>query len=262
MPSSSHDRREEEGSGSPVVLLHGYPLDSRMWGADVPVHLPGHRLVFVDLPGFGHEKSRPSPDTLSGFSDAVARSLQERRIGPATIVGHSMGGYVALQLYRDHPELFSRLILTDTRSHPDTPEARASRLETSARLARPGETLDVEATVRGLLAPTTWESAPGVVDQVRAIVADAQPERLVPTLKALAGRPDLGPVLSTIKVPTLVLWGAADRLIPPAQSQEMVPQVPGAIGREIPGAAHLPSLEAPHLFYPTIARFLSGPDAV
>jgi pimeloyl-ACP methyl ester carboxylesterase len=166
---------------------------------------------------------------------------------------------VALQFHRDHRERFGALVLTNTRSQADSPEARTARLATAARLGRPGEVLAVEDTVRSLLSPRTLATAPVVVDTVREIVRSVRREALPPTLTALANRPDLTPVLPTIRVPTLVLWGADDQLIPPAQTRQMVEQIPHATGQEITGAGHLPSLENPSAFYGSVARFLSRP---
>lgn len=248
----------QSGAGPPVVFLHGYPLDHRMWGPEPAGLVPGHRLYLVDLPGYGDAANLDSPDTLAGFSEAVARTIMALSIGPATIVGHSMGGYIALQLYRDHADLFSALVLTNTRSSADNPEARKSRLDTAARLARPGESLDVDAVVKGLVAPRTWEARGVVVDRLKAIVGSARTDRIIPTLEALAGRPDFGPVLGSIRVPTLVVWGESDALIPPAQSREMFQRIAGAQSTEIRGAGHVPCLEAPDEFYRSVSRFLAG----
>ena len=245
------------GDGPPVVFLHGYPLDHRMWGPDVGRFLPRHRIILVDLPGYGDAQTMASPDSLEAFSEAVDRTLQALSLGGATIVGHSMGGYIALQLYRTHSERFGSLVLTNTRSKADSPEARDTRLAAAARLARPGESLAVEDTVRSLLATRTIDTKPDVVDRVREIVRSVHSDRLVPTLRALANRPDFTPVLPNIRVPTLVVWGDSDGLIPPAQTSEMVTRIPGAVGQEIPGAGHLPSLEAPKDFYGSLDRFLS-----
>jgi 3-oxoadipate enol-lactonase len=250
----------ESGAGPPVVFLHGYPLDHRMWGTGVGGFLPHHRVLLVDLPGFGDARDLPSPESLEGFSEAVDHTLETRLVEPATIVGHSMGGYVALDLYRRHSGRFRALVLTNTRSQGDSPEGRTTRLAAATRLERPGEGIALDDTVRSLLAPHTFTTSSEVVATVRGIVASARPERLAPTLRALASRPDLTDVLPTIRVPTLVLWGASDQLIPPAQTRQMVGQIPRSTGVEITGAGHLPSLEAPAKFFGSLAEFLSRAD--
>lgn len=251
----------EKGYGTSVVFLHGYPLHRAMWGPQLETLSDRHRIILLDLPGYGTSKGQPVPDSLAGFAQSVAETLDKRVGGPSTIVGHSFGGYVALQLYRDRPDLFHGLALVSTRSEADSPEAREKRLATAARLASPTEKLDVDATARGLLAEANWDVEAPLVELVRGMVASAPNSTIVNTLHAIANRADLTPVLADVKVPTLVVWGAKDGLIPPARTQALVAAIPGGRGVEIPGAGHLSPLEAPEAFNEELLRFLPMADA-
>jgi 3-oxoadipate enol-lactonase len=246
----------ERGSGRPVVFLHGYPLNHEMWTAQLEGLSGVCHVVLPDLPGYGLEGSSPVPDTLSGFAEAVHARLMGRTLTPAVIVGHSFGGYIALELFRAHPEDFSGLVLTNTRSGADSPEAREKRLATIQRLADPSQHLDIEATARTLVAPATWEAGGRAVDIVLGMVRSASSSTIVGTLRAIAGRSDLTPVLSTVRVPTLVLWGEQDQLIPPAQTKSMVDRIPGSTGVNFPSAGHLPSVETPDAFDLALTDFL------
>ncbi|MCI4319067.1 MAG: alpha/beta hydrolase [Thermoplasmata archaeon] len=249
-----------QGTGRPVVFLHGYPLSHAIWTALVP-HLTAHcRTVLLDLPGYGLAAGWPVPTTLGGFADSVHATLRKHLREPCVLVGHSFGGYIALELYRTHPELFSGLVLADTRSEADTPEAREKRLATIRRLEETRQPLDVEATARGLLAAATWASDGALPTVVREIVRSVGTRTVIASLQAIAGRPDLTPVLPTVRVPTLVIWGDEDALIPADQSKSMVPRVPGATGVGIPGAGHLPCLEKPELFSRATLEFLTRLD--
>jgi pimeloyl-ACP methyl ester carboxylesterase len=248
----------EQGHGRPIVFLHGYPLSHAMWKPQLGALSDFARVVLLDLPGYGLAQGSRVPDTLPGFAESVHQTLVRHGEGPVVLVGHSFGGYVALDLIAHHPELVAALVLTNTRSEPDTPEAREKRLATAHRLGEPGEQLDVEATTRALLAPSTWEAGGPLVDQIRGIVGGVRSSTIIPTLAAIAHRPDLTPNLTTIRVPTLVLWGEEDQLIPPAQSRSMVTHLQGATGAGIPRAGHLPSLEAPSAFTEALRHFLSS----
>src|SRR5580692_11133478 len=136
---------ERRGTGAPIVFLPGYPLDHRIWSEQLSGLSDANEVVLIDLPGFGADWRTKSPETLAGFTEAVADTLLSGRQHPATIVGHSFGGYIALQLYLDHSELFDRLVLVSTRSTPDTPDQQAKRLAAAQRLEGPKEGLDVEA---------------------------------------------------------------------------------------------------------------------
>lgn len=214
------------------------------------------RVVLLDLPGYGLAADRSVPDRLAGFSEEVHRTLEAHLPGPIILVGHSFGGYVALQLYREHPQHFAGLVLTDTRSGPDSEEARAKRLATAQRLQDPAQGLDIEAVAQTLVSSRTWSRRDPILDRVRSIVRSARSTSIVPTLRAIAARPDLTPVLPTVRVPTSVVWGQDDQLIPAEQSESMVARIPGAEGVAIPEAGHIPSLEKPELFAMAIRRVL------
>lgn len=246
----------ERGSGMPVVFLHGYPLHHALWQDQLEAFSARYRVIALDLPGFGLAAEESVPDSLSGFSGRVDAFLERRGLGPVVVVGHSFGGYIALQLYRDHPARFRGLVLSNTRAVPDTPETREKRMALVRRLADPRESLDLDETTRGLVAPATWERDPSLVDRVRTMVAEARSPALRGSLTAMARRPDLTPVLPSVAVPTLVLWGDEDRLIPPAQSESMVALLPDGAGVGIPGAGHLAPLEAPHAFGAALGRYL------
>lgn len=247
----------EQGKGNPVVFLHGYPLSHAMWEPQLRTFAAGHYVVLLDLPGYGLAHESPIPDSLTGFADSVHTTLARRFTSPAVVVGHSFGGYIALEMFRKYPEQVAALVLTNTRSEPDTPEAREKRLATARRLEDPTRSLDVEEVVKGLLAPATRESGGQVVETVREMVRSAKSQTVIGTLRAIADRPDLSPVLATINVPTLVIWGEEDHLIPPALTQSMVARIRGSTGVGIPRAGHLPSLETPELFGRALSDFLS-----
>lgn len=238
------------------MFLHGYPLNHEMWGPQLEGLSARHRVVLFDLPGYGQTRGHAVPDTLSGFAEHIHANLIRRAEGPVAIVGHSFGGYIALELLRTHPEDFRALILTNTRSEADSPEARAKRLATIRRLEDPAQTLDVEATAQSLLAPATWHAAGALVETVRGMIRSAPSQTVSATLKAIADRADLTQVLSRIRVPTLVLWGEQDQLIPPSQTQSMVARIQGCSGVGVPDAGHLPSLESPRVFDRALDAFL------
>lgn len=239
-----------------MVFLHGYPLTHEIFEPQLETMARDHHAILLDLPGYGRAAEQPVPESLSGFADRVHEFLAERFSTPVALLGHSFGGYIALELMRKHPEQLDALILANTRSTPDGTEAREARLATAKRLEDPAEHLDAGAVAKTLVAPATFESNRALVDRLRTIVSGVPSRTVVATLRAIAGRSDLTPVLSRIQVPTLVIWGEEDRLIPPAQSQSMVSLLPGGRGIGLPGAGHLPSLETPDAFSRAVLELL------
>jgi pimeloyl-ACP methyl ester carboxylesterase len=246
----------EQGEGPPVVFLHGYPLNHSIWTPQLRSLSNSHRVVLFDLPGYGLAQESPVPSTLKGFAEGLSATLARQFSGPVVVVGHSFGGYIALELYRSHPGQFRGLVLTDTRSEADDAPTRAKRLATVQRLSDPAEGLDIEATVRALLAPATLAADGPIVGSVREIVRSVRSPAIIGSLRAIAGRDDLTPVLAKIRVPTLVVWGNEDQLIPPVQTESMVDRIRGGSGVGISGAGHLPFLESPDEFSSALHGFL------
>jgi pimeloyl-ACP methyl ester carboxylesterase len=250
----------ERGAGPTLLFLHGYPLHRAMWNPQLDSLSDHCRVLLADLPGFGTASDHAVPDTLAGFARAVETTVESRVGGPVTVVAHSFGGYIALQLYRDRPDLFERLVLVSTRSEADAPEARAKRLATAERLGNPSERLDVDAAAHPLLSEQSRTGRPRVVEAVRAMVAAAPNRAMVGALRAIANRPDLTPVLASIRVPTLVVWGAQDELMPPARTQALREGVVGSKGVEIAGAGHMSPLEDPPSFDRAVRDFLAATE--
>jgi pimeloyl-ACP methyl ester carboxylesterase len=240
-----------------MVFLHGYPLNHEMWEPQLKSLSEFAHVALPDFPGYGLSTELPAPNTLKGFSESLHQTLLDQSLAPAIVVGHSFGGYVALQMFQDHPEDFLGLVLADTRSGSDSDEARARRLGTIAQLRSPGGKFDALDIASHLLSEETWRTAGPIVEKVIRIVCNTPTPTMIATLEALAFRPDLTPVLSTIRMPALVIWGESDRLIPPSQSQAMLSKIPHGLGAAIPAAGHLPSLEQPETFNRTIQDFLN-----
>ena len=143
------------GDGPMLVLLHGFPLDHRMWAGQDPL-ADVATLVAVDLRGFGGSRQAGGPTSIRQMADDVATVVKTLEPGGRAIVcGLSMGGYVAEHLAVHHPEVVRGLVLVDTRLEADTDAARAGRLDLAERVARVGSRIAAEAMVPKLLAAST-----------------------------------------------------------------------------------------------------------
>jgi len=246
----------EQGSGRTVVLVHGYPVNHTVWTGQLSGLSKVCHVVALDLPGYGLASHVPVPDTLAGFSASVHATLLARFRGPVVIVGHSFGGYILLELVRSHPEVVEAVVLANTRAEADSPEAREKRFATVRTLEDPAGEFDVEATAKGLVAPSTWAAQGPIARTVRELVANAPRAAMIGSLRAMAGRPDLTPVLGSIRVPAVVVWGEEDQLIPTPQSRSMVARIPASRGVGIPSVGHLSCLEAPDTFNLAVTELL------
>jgi len=248
----------DEGSGPPVVLVHGFPLDHAMWDAQVEALKGEHRVIVPDLRGFGQSGVTEGTVTMEQFADDVAALLDALDIKePVVLGGLSMGGYVVFAFVRRHRERLRGLVLCDTRSAPDSPEAAAARHETAEQVLREGPGSLVDGMPDKLLAPSTREQRPEVAGALRRVIATSDPRGLAAAARGMAGRPDAGPVLPEIGCPTLVVVGHHDLISPPAEMRAIAAAIPNARLVEVPDAGHMAPMENPAAVNAALREFLA-----
>jgi 3-oxoadipate enol-lactonase len=251
---------EVKGSGTPIVFIHEAIADSRMWEPQWTSFAGGHRLLRLDLAGFGNTPINRLPVT---HAQDVVGLLDELEISSASLVGASLGGRVALELAVARPDLVRALVLED---------AGLPGVDWSEVVRAYGAAED-EAVARGDLDAATeinlrmWVDGPRRVaadidPDVRAAVAEMQRralelqapywERLTEDLLV----PDIAERLDEVQAPTLVLVGEEDVDDMHVLAQRLTTEIPRAQLATIPGAAHLPSLEQPLAFDKLVLSFL------
>lgn len=235
---------------TPVVLLHAFPLDSRMWD-DVRSGLDG-QLITPDQRGFGAAPLGDAPPDLAVAAADVISLLDGRRV---VLGGCSMGGYVAMAVLRAAPSLVAGLVLVDTRAAADSSSARENRLSAAQRAETEGVDWIPDAMLPVLLGPG---ASPAAVDRTRSLILDQDPAAVAWAQRAMAARPDSADLLRSVDVPTLIVRGAEDSLIPRAESDALADLMPGAEVVELSGAGHLPPLETPVEFTSVLRSWLAG----
>ena len=233
-----------------LILIHAFPLDATMWRPQTE-HFEGRMKVFApNLPGFGGTSSAGSVMTMREGADRVARLAREAGMERAIVVGLSMGGYVALALWRAYPELVDGLVLANTKAGADDEAGKDRRKALADRLLAEGN---------GFLAdsppPLLSPEAPGeLVTLVKNIIAAQPAEAIAAASLGMAQRPDSTPDLETITVPTLVITGEHDTLIPPDATKPLADGIANARYEVIEGAGHLTNLQAPEEFNALLER--------
>jgi 3-oxoadipate enol-lactonase len=182
-------------------------------------------------------------------------------ISEAVVVGLSMGGYVALRLQARWPGRVSGMVLADTRAGPDDEAGRGKRTDQAARARREGIGWMEEALLPALLGETTLRERPGVVEDVRRMIGEGDPEGVARALEAMRARPDSTPHLGKIRVPVLALVGEEDTLTPVAEATRIAEGAGDGRLVVIPGAGHLSNLEAPAPFREALFSFLARVDS-
>jgi pimeloyl-ACP methyl ester carboxylesterase len=244
----------DEGRGEPVVFLHAFPLDGRMWREQRTDLVRSLRVIVPDFAGFGASKDVPHRSSLGAHADDIAHLLDRLGIERTTLVGLSMGGYIALAFAGRYPNRLARLALADTKATPDTAEAKIARDQNIALLEKEGASALVERLVPKLLSN---DASSEVVAFVRSVGASQAVPSLQSALAAMRDRPDTTPLLARLDVPAAVIVGESDVITPPADGRAMSAALPRAELEVIPGAGHLANLEAPGPFTAALTRLLA-----
>lgn len=243
------------GVGTPLLLLHAFPLHAGMWRAQLDGALGETRVLAPDLPGFGASPAPLGAPALDTWADRVAEVLDGAGLERVVLGGLSMGGYLAMAFARRHGDRLAGLLLADTKASADAPGAVVNRERIAAAvLARRSVALLLEEkTEASLLGP---ESTPELVTEVRELIAAADPAGVAWAQRAMAARPDSFETLAQLTVPAAVVVGEYDALTGLADVQAMANALPDAELTVIPGVGHLSALEAPAAFNAAVTALL------
>ena len=257
----------DAGAGSPILLVHGWPHDRRVWDGLADALSDAHRVIVPDLPGFGYSPPRHAgeptdtpPLTMDEMAADLAALLDAVGAdGPVTLGGVSMGGYVALAFAEAHPDRVGALLLFGTKAAADSDAARGKRAEIVDRVLAEGTGFLVQDCPGQQLSPHTLAEREGVVGALRSMTEAATPAGVVGAQRGMAARPDRAGLCGRIEVPTLVVGGADDAFTPPADLRELAGLFPRGRYAEVPDCGHLPPLEDPAATAEAVLAFLDDP---
>ena len=247
----------EQGQGTPLLLVHGYPLDHAMWRGQLEGLAGQCRVIAPDLRGFGASDVTAGTVTMEQMADDMAALLDALGVRePVVFCGLSMGGYVGWQFAARHAQRLAKLILCDTRALADTAEAAAGRHKTAEKVLAAGAGIAAEGIIPKLFAAATYEERPQIVEATRHVILRTNPEGIAAALRGMAAREDFTARLSSIEVPSLVLCGEHDAISPPAEMRQFSEQMSRAKFLVISGAGHMAPFEQPAAVNAAIQEFL------
>lgn len=246
-----------EGEGPPLVLFHSLLADRSSFDRVMPLLTAYHRVVALDLPGFG--ASDPAPGGLDAVADRVVGALEALRLDAKPIfLGNGYGGFVALLAAIRHPDAAARLVLADCGAAFDT-GGRAAFTGMSAAAGRGGLEAVADVAMQRLFAADYQARNPELIAARKARFLALDPATFHAACQALATL-DLRADLANLRMPVLVLVGEADQATPPAMSRELAAGLPDARLEVLPGCAHVPQLQEPAQFYAAIERFIGAAE--
>jgi len=243
----------------PVILLHAFPLNHHLWDAQAAaIRKSGREVLTPDLPGFGRSPVPEAEPSLDVYAGAVLAAADVAGYERFVLGGLSMGGYTAMSLLRLDPDRVSGLILADTRSAPDTPEAAEGRRATSDTVvASPDLVAFARAIIPTLVGPTTLAERPEVLETVRAWIEANSPLGVAWALRALANRRDSAALLARFAGPSLIVWGEEDELTNREMQEPMIDALQDVEFAVIPRCGHLSAVEAPDAVTGVLLDFLA-----
>ncbi|WEH42016.1 alpha/beta hydrolase [Streptomyces sp. NBC_01218] len=252
-----HDDSGPSG-GIPVLLIHGHPFDRTLWAPQVrALTAAGYRVITPDLRGYGASEVTEGTVRLGDFADDLAALLDHLGLADAVAGGVSMGGQIALELRRLHPERVRALVLSDTSAPPETEEGKAYRNALADRLLAEGMAGYAAEVIDKMLADYNVTAQPEVARKVLAMMGSTDPRGAAAALRGRAERADLRPVLAAADIPVLIVVGADDVYTPLSDAQELHRHAPHARLDVIEGAGHLPGAEQPERFNAVLLDFLA-----
>ena len=255
----------EAGAGRPLLLIHGFLVSHLEYDRIIDPLAEHFRVIALDLPGFGESEKPPPtryPYGIEAFAEAVADVIAAMELGRVSVLGHSMGGAVALTLAAEHPELVEKLVVADALVYPFPLDFKA-RLPL---LPVVGPFIFKQLYGRSMFRAYFRENVykPGfalALDRIDAYYdrfnTPAARESAYAVLRSML---DTRPVVARIprvSAPTLVIWGRDDKMFRPALGQRLARELPSA-RLELFDTGHAPNEEQPEQFAATVTEFLQG----
>ena len=235
-----------EGSGRPLLLVHGFPLDHTMWRHQIAEFSREYQVIAPDLRGFGGSELGKGEYSQARLADDLAGLLLALEVTqPVIFCGLSMGGYVAWQFWDRHADRLEKLILCDTRAAADTAEAAQGRREAASNVIAEGSAGLVAGMLPKLFADATEGNSPESIRDTQSVMQGTSPETIAAALVAMADRPNMEPRLGEIRVPALLLCGEHDVITPVEEMRRVAAAMPTAEFQSIAEAGHMSPLEQP-----------------
>ena len=236
----------EAGRGTPLLLVHGFPLDHTMWQGQIDALCDRYRVIAPDLRGFGRSSIIPGLLTMQRMADDLAELLDALAIKePIVFCGLSMGGYVAWQFAMRYRKRLARLILCDTRAVADNDETAANRISLANRVQKEGPGFVADTMLTKLFAPDSITTKAPYVEATRQVILRTNSQGIAAASRGMAQRPDVAVKLPELDVPALVICGQHDPISKPEEMREIAAQLPQGRYVEIAGAGHMAPLEKP-----------------
>lgn len=246
---------EDHGHGDTVVLLHGYCGSSAYWEIVLPLLAQSYRVIAPDLRGHGGTDAPVGAYSIDQMADDVTELLEKLEVEKYTLLGHSMGGYIALSIAERFPERLTGFGLIHSTAYPDSDEAKEKRLQAVSKISASGITSFVDGLVPGLFAEKMRITAQQHVNRAIEIGYGTPPQGASGAALAMRERVDRRGILSETKLPVLLIAGENDNIV--LQERTFTAEGENITQVVIKEAGHMSMYEAPEELVNAISDFLA-----
>jgi 3-oxoadipate enol-lactonase len=246
------------GNGPAVILLHPFPANHEFWLPVAEQLSSRYRLIFPDLRGHGESEVGDGPATMAKHAADLVRILNDAKVDRAPLLGVSIGGYILFEFWRKHRDRVAALGLCNTKAPADNAEGRAGRMQSAADVLQRGTEPFLQSMVARVLARTTQETRPDLVEAALRMMRQMSPEDIAQVQRGMAERPDSVETLKTINVPTLLVTGDEDPFTGIIEAELMRKHIAGSQLKLIPKAGHYSPWEQPADAGAIIRQFLDS----
>ena len=235
---------EVHGKGPAVVLLHPFPANHKFWLPLVDALASRFRLILPDLRGHGRSAPGEGPATMRKHAGDILHLCDAEKIDRAVFIGCSIGGYINFESWRQARDRVRAFAFIDTKAPADNAEVSTGRLRAAEDVLERGPEAFIDSMIPKVIGRSTRTNRPDIVSAARAMLMETSAAGLAAVQRGMAERPDSTPTLSTINVPTLVVFGDEDD-VPLAEGEAIRAAIRGAEMRVIEKAGHYSPFERP-----------------
>jgi pimeloyl-ACP methyl ester carboxylesterase len=246
------------GTGSPVMLVHGFAEDGHIWDELVPTLEKRYRLIIPDHIGSGRSTGNLEGLSMESLADNLQLIVEKEKLQDFAMIGHSMGGYVTLAYAEKYPERLGRFGLFHSTAFEDSAEKKAGREKNIAFISKYGSAKFQEQAIPNLFSEESRTRTPEKVSAMIGRYSNFSPSALVAYTKAMKDRPERIHVLKNFKKAVLFIMGEKDTAVPIEQGLKQcgVPELSYIYIAAQSG--HLGMLEEPEFCLKALQDFLSG----
>lgn len=245
----------DSGKGIPLVMIHGFCESNKIWQDLTATLSREYRIICPDLPGFGKTDPFPENFSLEQIGDLLINWLDGLAVQKPVIIGHSLGGYIALEILRKYPEEVSAIGLFNSSVFEDSADKKENRNKLIQFLHTNGVAPFIKTFVPSLFYPPTAELHQKIIDQISVEGRTIHPSTVAGYAAAMRDRRDSLDLLGSNKDRILLIAGEYDQNVPLDKSLEMAKYLNDDHVHIIPDSAHMSLFEQPEMCYKAVSSF-------